>query len=296
MFPKRTWQNLVFIFLYTFLIGCVYQVLTFRQELSNSADQILSKVEFQLSKIERELRTVYQPIDCSIEAQKVLAHHVFRSLGLRGLAVGKVQDGDEQTFIGCSNFGQHKAAVSSQFWDARYARDVAFAKIKQVEYRRDPSFALALIKEDTIVLGAINPRIILGWWIEPFFPDTKAVLSFSDGTPLLSRGIEIADEDGFEMTTYSEKFPVMVRVVQPETVLLDKLITFVKRLLFGGMLIFGSLMLIDVYHCRTRSAVLVRAATYTLRMLLAFGLIWWLFTVVKRALRPVAQHRAQSTM
>jgi hypothetical protein len=254
MFPKRTWQNLIFIFLYTLLIGCVYQVLTFRQELSSSADQILSKVEFQLSKIERELRAVYQPTDCSIEAQKVLAHHVFRSLGLRGLAVGTVQSGNEESFIACSNFGQHKAAVTSTFWDARYSRDVVFAKIKQIEYRRDPSYALAIIKDNTIVLGAINPRIILGWWIEPFFPQTQAVLSFSDGEELLSRGIDIADGDGIEMTTDSERYPIQIRVTQSITVLWGKLLTFIERLMLGGVLVFGSLLLFDVYRRSTRRA------------------------------------------
>ncbi len=250
MFPKRTWQNLIFIFLYTLLIGCVYQVLTFRQELSHSADQILSKVEFQLSKIEKELRSVYQPTDCSIETQKLLAHHVFRSLGLRGLGVGTVQSGNEESFIACSNFGQHKAAVTSEFWDARYSRDVAFAKIKQIEYRRDPSYALAIIKDNTIVLGAINPRIILGWWIEPFSPQTKAVLSFNDGEALLSRGIDI--DDGIEMSTYSERYPIMVRVTQPITVVWDKLLTFIERLTLGGVLAFGSLLLFDVYRRSTR--------------------------------------------
>ncbi|GAL33283.1 hypothetical protein JCM19240_1979 [Vibrio maritimus] len=142
--------------------------------------------------------------------------------------------------------------MTSRFWDARYKRDVAFAKIKQVEYRRDPSFALAIIKDDAIVLGAINPRIILGWWIEPFFPQTNAVLSFSDGEALLSRGIDIADGDGIEMTTYSERYPIMVRVTQPITVLWEKLLTFIERLVLGGALAFGGLLLMDVHHRRTR--------------------------------------------
>lgn len=248
MFPKRTWQNLILIFLYTLLVGCVYQVLTFRQELSDSAERVLNQVETQLTTIEDELRSIYVPTECSEEVQRILANHVFRSVGLRGLAVGERLVTGQAKNVYCSNFGLQIGKVDDTFWNARYQRDIVFAKLKIKQYRRDLSYALAVIKDGKIAIGTINPRIILGWWVEPAIPNTHLEFSFSDGERLITTGEAIAEGEGFESTVQSERYPIMIKATQPAFVLQERLMTFLQRLSFGGLAGLLCLLIFDTYR------------------------------------------------
>ncbi|MGR5092282.1 hypothetical protein ACPV5O_02165 [Vibrio maritimus] len=248
MFSKRTWQNLILIFLYTLLVGCVYQVLTFRQELSDSAERVLNQVESQLATIEDELRSIYVTNECSEEVQRTLAHHVFKSVGLRGLAVGERSSAGNVKNVYCSNFGPQTGEVDDTFWNARAQRDIVFAKLKIKQYRRDLSYALAVIGNGKIAIGTINPRIILGWWVEPMIQDTQLELFFSDGERLIIAGQRVQDDEGFESTARSERYPIMIKATQPTFVLQERMVTFFQRLVVGGLIALLALITFAVYQ------------------------------------------------
>lgn len=250
MVTRRTWQNLSLIFLYTLLIGCVYQMMTFREELSCDAEQVVGRIDEHLSKIESELRAIPIAETCTSDVQTALAHHVFNSTGIRGVVIANTVNDDPNY---CSNFGAHERLIDEAFWDARQEGDVIFARLHVTEFRRDLSFALAVYRGDQIVIGTINPRVILGWWIEPYNNDARITMSFPESSNvLLDRNQSAFSGKELSTSLASERYPFTIKVTKTMGLLTNRIKTFFIRLSVLGFIVFGAVFAVDIYS-RLRS-------------------------------------------
>ncbi|MGR5175699.1 hypothetical protein [Vibrio mediterranei] len=220
-------------------------MLTFREELSSDAETIVRRIDAQLSKIEADLRSVPTPEICNVQEQTALAHHVFKSVGIRGLVMADTASSDPKY---CSNFGTQERLIDEAFWQAKQVEDVIFARLQVTEHRRDLSFALAVYRDDKIVIGTINPRVVLGWWIEPYDNDARVTMSFPDSDmPLLDRNQ--SEFAGKELSTslMSSRYPIEIKVTKTMGLLTNRIETFFVRLSILGLLVFGLVFVIDVY-------------------------------------------------
>ncbi|MFC5080063.1 hypothetical protein ACFPCW_20480 [Vibrio thalassae] len=220
-------------------------MMTFREELSCDAELIIERIDKQLSMIETELRSI--PIDkkCPPETQTALAHHVFNSVGIRGIVMANTVNEDPNY---CSNFGQHERLIDEAFWDARQVDDVIFARLHVTEFRRDLSFALAVYRGEKIVIGTINPRVILGWWIEPYNNDARVTMSFPGSSNIiLDRNQTAFSGKELSISVASERYPVEIKVTKTVGLLTNRIKTFFIRLSVLGLIVFGAVFAFDIY-------------------------------------------------
>lgn len=236
---KQTTANLFYIFIYTLLVGCVYQFFTFREQASHEAEQVLEGIEQQLAQIQSELEIISSqvlPIEyCDTRMQTELGHTVFRSVPIRGLFLGSQTDG---VYDICSNLGPTTQVLDDRFWDEERMHNVGFAKVHFVRADGNTSFALALYQGRDVAVATINPSAILGWWIQHVPHKTYRVLHFPNSEqPLLEQGI-LADNQ-YKTTKVSEHFPISISVYKDTELYVQGMVTFAIRLLcaFGVVVI-----------------------------------------------------------
>lgn len=236
---KQTTANLFYIFIYTLLVGCVYQFFTFREQASQEAEQVLEGIEQQLSQIQSELEFISDQVlpvgACDSSMQTELGHTVFRSVPIRGLFVGSQTDGVYEI---CSNLGPTKQVLDASFWNEERKHNIGFAKVHFVRSDGNTSFALAVYQGDDVAVATINPSAILGWWVQQAPNQTYRVLHFSSSEqPLLEQG-NLA-QNQYKTTKTSERFPISISVYKDTSLYIQGMVTFAIRLLcaFGVVVI-----------------------------------------------------------
>lgn len=159
---KQTTANLFYIFIYTLLVGCVYQFFTFREQASQEAEQVLEGIEQQLSQIQSELEFISDQVlplgACDSSMQTELGHTVFRSVPIRGLFVGSQTDGVYEI---CSNLGPTKQVLDASFWNEERKHNIGFAKVRFVRSDGNTSFAFVVYQGHDVAVATINPSAIL---------------------------------------------------------------------------------------------------------------------------------------
>jgi hypothetical protein len=241
---KRSFTNIFYIFLYTLLIGCVYQFFTFREQAHQEAQQVLSGVERQLTQIQSELHVLSSylfPIEvCDKAMQTELGHAVFRSVSMRGLFLGTKQPEHYQF---CRNLGPTNQALDSSFWNEARIGNVGFAELRSPTHDRNSSFALALYQNENVAIATINPTAILGWWVQDASELTHRILHFSNNeTPLLEK--HISSYEGYKATKESQQFPIAISVYKNTALYRQGIVTFIVRLLVVFGIVVGAIALI----------------------------------------------------
>jgi hypothetical protein len=218
----------------------VYQFFSFREQVSQEAQQVLDGIEQQLTHIQIELEVISSQVlpvrACDRLMQTELGHAVFRSVPIRGLFVGSETDG---TYDICSNLGPTKQVLDESFWNEERKHNVGFAKVHFVRSDGNTSFALAVYQGSDITVATINPIAILGWWVQHVPYNTYRVLHFPNNEqPLLQQGTLAQNQ--FKTTKTSDRFPISISVYKDTTLYIQGMVTFAIRLLcaFGVVITF----------------------------------------------------------
>lgn len=241
---KQSFTNIFYIFLYTLLIGCVYQFFTFREQAHHEAQQVLSGVERQLTQIQSELHLLsnylFPIIECDKAMQTELGHTVFRSVSMRGVFVGTKQPDYYQI---CSNLGPTNQPLDDSFWNEVRLGNVGFAELRSPTHDGNTSFALALYQNENVAIATINPSAILGWWVQDAPQEAHRILHFSsDETPLLEKRIPL--DGGYKATKESSLFPIAISVYKDTALYRQGIVTFIVRLLGVFVLVASAIALI----------------------------------------------------
>ncbi|MGR5500381.1 hypothetical protein ACQKP3_06635 [Vibrio sp. DNB22_10_4] len=241
---KQSFINIFYIFLYTLLIGCVYQFFTFREQAHQEAQQVLSGVERQLTQIQSELHVLsnylFPLAECDKSMQTELGHTVFRSISMRGLFVG-IKQPDHYQF--CSNLGAANQPLDNSFWNEARKGDIGFAKLRSPTHDGNTSFALALYRGENVAIATINPTAILGWWVQEAPQETHRILHFSnDETPLLEKHSTAFGD--YKATKESLLFPISISVYKDTALYRQGIVTFIVRLLVVFGVVVGVIALI----------------------------------------------------
>lgn len=209
---KKTLFNVFLIMIYTWLLGSIYHVMTFRDNLSDDVERIVAKIDAHLSTVEQELRQLPILEHCDSTYMTLLRERVFNSVTLRGLIVGDPQGAFPNL---CSNFGLYGRHVDEKDWDYSSRGDLLFGKVKFSKYRRDSSFALAVRREDGLLIALVNPMAILGWWIGPDNHKSNITLSFTDEENIRLERFGFSQSDStptYSFSLSSDVFPYQISV------------------------------------------------------------------------------------
>ncbi|MCL9773790.1 hypothetical protein [Vibrio methylphosphonaticus] len=228
--------------IYTWLLGSIYHVMTFRDNLRDDVEQIVTRIDAHLSTVEQELRQLPVLQQCDSTYMTLLRERVFNSVTLRGLIVGELQGPFPNL---CSNFGLYSRHVDERDWDYSSRGDLLFGKVKFSKYRRDSSFALAVRRNDGLVIALVNPKAILGWWIGPNNKKSNITLSFTDEEAIRIERFGFSQSDStltYSFGLSSDVFPYQISVHRSSTEFLSQLVTFSYRLIGLFTAIYGALL------------------------------------------------------
>ncbi|MCW8345674.1 hypothetical protein MD535_06580 [Vibrio sp. ZSDZ65] len=228
--------------IYTWLLGSIYHFMTFRDNLSDDVERIVAKIDAHLSTVEQELRQLPILEQCDSTYMTLLRDRVFNSVTLRGLIVGDPLGKFPNL---CSNFGLYGRHVDEKDWDYSSRGDLLFGKVKFSKYRRDSSFALAIRREDGLLIGLVNPKAILGWWIGPDNKKSNITLSFTDEENIRLELFGFSQSDSISTYSFSlssQVFPYQISVHRSSKEFFYQLMTFSYRLIGVFTAIYGVLL------------------------------------------------------
>lgn len=246
---KKTLFNVFLIFIYTLLLGCIYHVMTFRETLRDDVEHIVSSIDHHLKSVEDELRQLPIPEQCDEPYMTRLRHQVFSSVTLRGIVVGDPNGAFPNL---CSNFGSYARRVDEKDWDYSSQGDLLFGKVKFSKYRRDSSYALAIRRANGLVIGLVNPRAILGWWVSPVSEDINITLLFTEEEDIKLERLNLpVNEDTYLYSEESEAYPYEILVHKSTSEVKHRIVTFGYRLL-GLFVVLYSIVLIYFVRYQVR--------------------------------------------
>ncbi|WP_087025606.1 hypothetical protein [Thaumasiovibrio subtropicus] len=228
--------NFTLIIFYTLLLGALYQVLLSWRDIDAQGEVAVLEIDKRLDAMFAELEGFRDVPDvCSSEFRLRAQRQVYTSLDLRSIVVG-YPEGEFPNF--CGGLGSYSQRLDSNFWHFAVKDDYVMGLLKVTAYRDDPSVAIGQYHGEAVTLGIVNPRIMLGRWLEPFQKTVSIRLYLDDRShPILSRAAQAqpSRRHGFshrEITNdfSSEKYPYSVSVSMSYGIIAEHIIEFAQRL------------------------------------------------------------------
>ncbi len=239
------------------VLSYIFATATIKQDIANELEASLTSIDDRIESTLNLVVSLPKHEGCESEHRRFYNRKAYIEEEVR--ALGYVKNHATRWYA-CSLFGE--VSSNKSYWAGNTSEQGVFIGWSLLTtYFPEPSFVVAQQVGDTEYFAYVNPRRMLGHWLEsPLRDYFYQVYLLGESLPRYSS--EHVNIDNSFWST----FVLSHRVVSPQ---------------------YPYELKVSV----SRSAVLLRTATYTLRMLLAFGVIWWIFIVVRRALRPVVLHR-----
>jgi len=175
-------------------------------------------------------------------------------------ALGYIKERDTGWYA-CSIFGETQSTLAH--WDGNTnAQGVFIGWSLLTNYFPEPSFVIAMREQDTKYFAYVNPRRVVGHWLErPSQHYDYHVFLQGEASPRYSSEYGEVSSDYWserilEHQAVSERYPYELKL------------------------------------SAEREALAWRTLTYTLRGGLMLAVVWWLLIVVRSAIRPVARHQS----
>lgn len=178
-------------------------------------------------------------------------------------ALGYIKE-RETGWYACSIFGETQSTLAH--WDgSTNAKGIFIGWSLLTNYFPEPSFVIAKRESDTKYFAYVNPRRVVGHWLErPSRHYNYHVFLLGEKTP------RYTSEHGDISSDYWSE-----RIIEQRAP--SKLYPYELKL------------------SAEREALAWRALTYALRGGLLLVVVWWLLLLVRKAIKPVARHQSVDT-
>ncbi len=230
--------NTLTIFTYSLLLGVVYQVLLNCWDMEKQGEVAITQLDTEITSVLNELSFVEIPVACSEEYRHRLARSLYSSLNIRTVVIGEPYR-EGTTF--CGSMGEYIVDFDSRFARSPQIGDVFLAQNTRAEYRNEASIVVGKWNQEKVLLAFINPRFILGRWLEPFDGSASISLEWlNSDESILTRynqgsygGSEWLNQRYIERQYLSDLYPYQVTVMLSYSVIWTHIVEFILRLIIG---------------------------------------------------------------
>ncbi|WP_413111452.1 hypothetical protein [Thaumasiovibrio sp. DFM-14] len=236
MKKRSIFYNLAAIFLYTAILGSLYQVMNGYNRVEKQLMDAIARIDGQLSSIEQHLYQLDVVEGCSKQEVILLDQEVFRHESIRALAIG---DPDDLDGFFCTNFGSFKNRLNETFFTSVFQGELVLALSQYPNRYHDRSLMFGINVGGNYLIAIINPEIVLGWWIEPLKTDVNVSWALKgESSVLLTRlgeantvpTIMLGQKHQIEVTQESAQYPYQLVAAMPVAKVWWDVIQFMQRL------------------------------------------------------------------
>ncbi|MFA0087694.1 hypothetical protein AB4560_23560 [Vibrio sp. 10N.222.51.C12] len=152
------------------IVSAFYARANIKNEMQNSAKHSVEMIERNIVHISNVVKANPYDVECSTALQAELANLTYEHEEVR--ALGYVED-YLSSWHGCSLFGQTRN--TADYWQGDEVSGIYLGWSLLTNYFPETSFVIAVSSDDVSRFGYVNPRRLVGSWIEP-------TLDFADYT------------------------------------------------------------------------------------------------------------------
>ncbi len=200
--------------------GLYFTMHSVTKNLDVHADAVVQRLDSKIGTVLTELDSIEVDTTCSEEQVVSFENATYRSENTRALGVVYTQS---EVMKACSLFGGIDLLEPEKLWHQSSMGNIAIGTSLQTTYFPERSFFVGRHTGTMTMFGYVNPRYILGKWIQPekqdayyaFFLNTKAdaPLYQTHSKNKLDRNNWLDNLYGH--VSYSEKYPYHISVSIP---------------------------------------------------------------------------------
>ncbi|GAL17054.1 hypothetical protein JCM19235_5603 [Vibrio maritimus] len=216
-------------------VSLVFAYLSINNELEVSASQSTAKIDQQIEDILKIIDDLPSDPSCPDEVKREYADIAHENERIR--AVGYVFDAGEQWHV-CSMFGRTLSKLN--YWSGAKVEDVFVGRSLLTVHFPETSFVVGKESGNLKAFAYVNPRRVLGYWIEPSLPYANYSLRLDgENVPAYTRApVEL--QSMLLKSAHSKKYPYSIQSAASIVDMLKRAGVYWLRLLIAIFFICSS--------------------------------------------------------
>ncbi len=210
-------------------------------EIKTSAKQSVQNIDGSIKEIVTEIRHLPYDESCPESLMHGYANLAYENERIR--AVGYIRESKEGTFV-CSMLG--KTSLHQKYWRGALDGDVFIGWSLLTDYFPETSFVVGVDEGDKRFFAYVNPRRLVGHWLEPTLPYANYAFKLeSDLQPNYFRAPLEADDKGMSYEVSSSQYSYSVTAFADYTTLVKRSLIYWLRSLVAAVIILSTLWLLN---------------------------------------------------